>query len=342
VLTVPVAPVILANSTTSAAPDANAAPATLDVCTDPNVFDASDAPVIPAVCTDPNAPDANAAPATLDVCTDPNAPDANVASVACAAPVAPSNPAVHYDAALLQDILQWDVATWKQAIYYWDTILAQHGILAKQNDATALKAIDLGARDGGLSLWLAQKGIDVICSDFGGPTTAARALHEHYNVAARVEYRDINATAIDCATASFDIVVFKSILGGIGTHHNLAAIEQAVVEIQRILKPGGLMLFADNILGSPFHQFARRHFVPWGKDWHYLPLAELDHLLSGFAQSVTRSYGFFSCIKKDFAPFIFADKLMCKKSLSANYYMAYGYAMTNTEKPFARQQKGTP
>jgi ubiquinone/menaquinone biosynthesis C-methylase UbiE len=171
------------------------------------------------------------------------------------------------------------------------------------------------------------KGYDVVCSDFGGPSSLAAPLHERYGVSQRVEYCDVNATEIDFPTSSFDVVVFKSILGGIGTYHNVAALEQALKEILRVLKPGGILLFAENLLGSKFHRFARSHFVKWGKRWHYMPLSDMEELLSRFGSYQIRSYGYLSCVKKDFAPFVFADRFICKRELSQSYYMGYGHAL---------------
>jgi ubiquinone/menaquinone biosynthesis C-methylase UbiE len=210
------------------------------------------------------------------------------------------------------------VSTWQRALYYWDKVVPGSG--------EGLRAIDLGARDGGLSLWLAQKGYSVVCSDVEGPSPLASQLHERYGVTGQVQYEAVDATAINAAGNSFDVVVFKSMLGGIGFYCNFAAIEQAMQEIKRVLKPGGTLLFAENLQASAFHRFARRHFVPWGKDWYYPSLAELQQLMSVFARQNIYSYGYFGCVKKDFAPFVLADKLICKKPLSANYYMAFGSA----------------
>jgi hypothetical protein len=49
---------------------------------------------------------------------------------------------------LLKDIIQWDVLSWKKAIDYWEKNI---------NWDEVTNVLEIGARDGGLSLWLALK-----------------------------------------------------------------------------------------------------------------------------------------------------------------------------------------
>jgi SAM-dependent methyltransferase len=227
-----------------------------------------------------------------------------------------------YSRERLRDYLQWDIDTWKHALYHWDLALKNHLVGADRG-----KALDLGARDGGLSLYLAEKGFQVVCSDLQGPTDDARKLHARYGLADRVTYQAINATDIPFGDEYFDVVIFKSVLGGIGTFLDYAAMQTAIHEVYRILKPGGLLLFAENQLGSRFHQKARSLFVPWGKRWYYVSLQEIEDLLVDFSFCETKTYGFFSCIKKDFGPFVVLDRLICRSSRSPRQYMAYGHAI---------------
>jgi SAM-dependent methyltransferase len=220
----------------------------------------------------------------------------------------------------LRDYLQWDIDTWKHALYYWDTVLEGRKL-------EGLRALDLGARDGGLSLYLAEKGMRVVCSDVSGPTQEARDLHKRHALDSRVEYQAIDATNIPFEDQHFDVIIFKSILGGIGTAMNYAAIQKAISEMYRVLKPGGLLLFAENQRGSRFHQRARSLFVPWGKTWYYPSLAEIDDLLSAFSSFEIYTYGFFSCIKKDFTPFVVLDQMVCRSLRSHRHYMAFGHAI---------------
>lgn len=224
-----------------------------------------------------------------------------------------------YNQKQLSEYLQWDVMTWQKALLHWDCVLAK-------KDLSCLKALELGARDGGLSLYLAQKGVSVVCSDLFGPTKQAHELHKKHGLSHLVEYGAIDATTIPADNASFDIVVFKSILGGIGMAAGMKSIKAALQEIYRVLKPGGILLFCENLKGSIFHQFARRSFVSWGKTWYYPSIVEMEGLLRVFAEFQIGTYGFLSCVKKDFAPLVDADKLICRSSRSKNHYMAFGHA----------------
>src|SRR5690348_12125044 len=106
---------------------------------------------------------------------------------------------------LARDAVGWDATTWSRALRYWDHMLGQ----------SPLRALEIGARSGGLSLWLAWRGHDVVCSDYPDVTDEARTLHGRHQVAGRIVYQSLDATEIPLRD-EFDLVVFKSVLGGVG------------------------------------------------------------------------------------------------------------------------------
>jgi len=143
-----------------------------------------------------------------------------------------------------------------------------------------LRALGIGEREGGLSLWLASKGIDVVCTDLHPFPPATKALHDRYGVGSRITYAQADATALGFPDGAFDIVFFKSVIGALGTKEKQRT---AIAEMHRVLAPGGVLLFAENLQGTVLHQWLRKHFVAWDNYWRYLhPLHDRD-LFAPFA-----------------------------------------------------------
>ena len=153
------------------------------------------------------------------------------------------------DKALLADVFQWDVGTWSKALRVWEAVLAP---------LPQGRALALGEREGGLSLYLAMHGHRVICSDLSSPEPSARPLHERYQVHPRVAYEAQDITNIQHPDNSFDVVMFKSVIGALSTKERQL---KALAEIHRVLRPGGVLLFAENLGGSRLHRWMRKRFV---------------------------------------------------------------------------------
>jgi SAM-dependent methyltransferase len=172
----------------------------------------------------------------------------------------------------LEDVVGWDVRTWSKAIAFWES--ADHA-------RAPLDCLEIGARAGGLSLWLASKGHRVVCSDLRG-SERARVLIERYGLLDRVTFEDLDATSLPYESR-FDRIVFKSVLGGIGAIGGMAMQGAALRSIHRALRPGGMLLFAENLAGSPAHRYLRRSCVAWGREWRYVTIEEMRLLLKYFA-----------------------------------------------------------
>jgi len=183
----------------------------------------------------------------------------------------------------LKDIIGWDIVNWSKSIDYWE----------KRRDwsVNKLNCLELGGREGGLSLWLALKGNHVICSDLNTPEEKASEIHKKYACNSLIDYQAIDATDIPYEN-TFDIITFKSILGGISSYNNSLK-QKTTNEIYKALKPGGTLLFAENIESSFIHRFLRKHFVDWGKDWNYLKFDELNEVFSSFKSVDYITVGFF-------------------------------------------------
>jgi len=182
---------------------------------------------------------------------------------------------------LQNDILQWDVKAWSRALNFWTKNL---------NLERSGPGLELGAREGGLSLWMALNGMNVVCSDRENTVETALPLHERYAVQHKIHYQDIDATAIPFEN-HFDVVIFKSILGGIGASGGFVRQKRAIEEMHKALKPGGMLMFAENLSGSFLHRFFRKRFVSWGNSWRYLNQKELKDSLHIFSKVELRCAG---------------------------------------------------
>jgi len=192
--------------------------------------------------------------------------------------------AVLMEKRIIRDIIEWDIENWKYALTFWER---------EAGDISGARVLDIGARKGGLSLYCALKGCTVICSDVNTPEQTAKPLHIRYNVSHRIEYAAVDALNIPFSDSEFDIVIFKSVLGGVGRDNHPERQYAAVGEMHRVLKPGGKLLFAENLRGSLLHQYLRGWFVRWGASWRYLSVDELHNLFALFSSLSVRCYGFF-------------------------------------------------
>jgi SAM-dependent methyltransferase len=178
--------------------------------------------------------------------------------------------------------VEWDVRNWATAPEFWTRNTSL--------DLRRCEALEVGSRHGGLSLWLAQLGARVLCTDLEGPSERARVCHSLAGVAGRVRYESLDVTDVGYEDR-FDVVVFKSVLGALGGPDRLATQTRAVAQLHRSLRAGGELFFAENLSASPAHQFLRRRFVDWGRRWRYVSIAEMLGFLAPFREVTYRTVG---------------------------------------------------
>lgn len=180
---------------------------------------------------------------------------------------------------LRRDIIQWDIKNWSKALPFW-------GAHLPSKEASVLT---LGERHGGLTLWFAQAGFSVTSTDLEGVSEDGIALHKKYNVEKLVTYQNADMLSLPFPDNSFDVIAFKSVLGALASKENQ---QQAINEIYRVLAPGGTLLFAENLVGTSFHNWVRKKFVKWSTYWRYLdPKKDLD-LFSSFESVEYKTQGF--------------------------------------------------
>jgi hypothetical protein len=185
---------------------------------------------------------------------------------------------------LLHDVLTWDVVTWSSALTFWQQYASV--------DLTRSSALEIGAGEsGGLSLWLALQGCDVLCTTPGNVSERVRAMHRRYGVGHRIRYASLDALELHDQHA-FDVIAFKSVLGGIGTNDRFDRQQEAIARLHAALRQGGNLLFAENLAATRAHAALRSHFGA-GKDrWRYPTIREMDRLLAPFAAVHHTTAGF--------------------------------------------------
>jgi len=221
----------------------------------------------------------------------------------------------------LRDIIEWDIRNWSNALRFWDHHLFQ--------DLSGKTALEIGARSGGLSLWLAMKGATVTCSDLANPEKDARIIHEKYGIASRITYQALDATDLPYENA-FDIICFKSVLGGVGRNNHPELQARAIQQMHKALKPGGQLLFAENLIASPLHHYFRKKFVRWGSEWRYITIDEIKKYCSGFSSFSYGTAGFlggFGRTESQRNALAFLDKYLLDKLVPDSWkYIVYGVA----------------
>jgi len=130
----------------------------------------------------------------------------------------------------IRDIIEWDIGNWSRALEFWENTTAK--------DLRTVNALEIGSRNGGLSLWIALRGGRCLCTDLHGPSPRAVEVHRAYNLSQSIDYAVVDAAGMEYEH-KFDIVLFKSVLGGIGYGNNRQKQQAALNAIHRALKPGG-------------------------------------------------------------------------------------------------------
>lgn len=182
---------------------------------------------------------------------------------------------------VIADILQWDVRNWSEALRFWERSVDWPQVH---------NCLELGGREGGLSLWLALHGKNVVCSDYEDTRERAREHHQKYQLGGNIEYATIDAVSIPYEN-HFDVIAFKSMLGAVGGGNDKQRQQLAIDQMHKALKPGGYLLFAENMAGSPLHRFIRRRFIKWGQWWRYVTAPEMGGFLSQFNRVELRTTG---------------------------------------------------
>lgn len=191
---------------------------------------------------------------------------------------------------LLQDVIGWDVRNWSRCLAYWRPWL-------ESLDPGTAKVLVLGERNGGISLWFATLGFNVICTDRQMPGTNVHTLHQRWKIEERVSYAGADVFKLGYPDDYFDVVACKSVIGGLSLTYKNAATRTlenqklAVMEIRRVLKPTGMFLGAENLTGTGFHMLLRKTRTKRKFGWRYLKMREIRWLFEGYSDCQQESHG---------------------------------------------------
>lgn len=192
---------------------------------------------------------------------------------------------------VIEDTIEWDVINWANALAFWSKVVQEY-------NPQDCKVLCLGERNGGLSLWFALQGFNVICSDYHGPNETAKSLHQKYQVENRIVYSEVNIFDIPYSNDSFDIVACKSVIGGLKLDYKdkrtrtIDNQKLAMNEVKRVLKNGGVFCGAENMRGSWLHMTTRKLMKGDKIGWRHISVPEIYQLFSGFAKADFWFYGF--------------------------------------------------
>lgn len=221
-----------------------------------------------------------------------------------------------------RDYFEWDFVTWGRSLKLFTNQIEQY---IQQNSGGL--ALEIGSRNGGISLWLASFfNIRVLCTDLINPEENCKSRHEEYIISGKIAYYSLDILNIQYADNTFDVVIFKSVIGALGSRINQ---ERALNEIYRVLKPGGILLFAENAKASKLHMFFRLKFNSWSKYWYYPDINEMNYLLRKYNESRVESTGVLAAFFRN----VYLNKIFAKlditlmKFFPAKFqYVLYGYA----------------
>lgn len=166
---------------------------------------------------------------------------------------------------------------WSRVLDYWEL----HTKLI--NDQYT--ALEIGAGKGGLSYWVASKGFEVYCTDLQNPEHCIKNQFKDKDsdILKKIKYQSLDVLNFKCSEY-YDLVFFKSVLGGLRSKHNINTTQTAIRNIHSALKMGGELWFAENIESSIFHQLLRKKFTKWSEWWNYSSKNDLIKELSIFSE----------------------------------------------------------
>ena len=175
----------------------------------------------------------------------------------------------------------WDISNWSRALEYLD-----------QNKCMPFNGkniLELGSKNASLSLWAAEKGGIVTCSDIVGFEKQFSQKVNHIKKGS-IRYEIIDALDIGLKE-TYDFILFKSMLGGIGRIGSGKLQMDVIQQIHTSLKKGGEVLFIENMMGTWFHHYFRNRYGAGKNYWCYPTLKKFGEFSKLFDKVSYRTFG---------------------------------------------------
>jgi len=140
-------------------------------------------------------------------------------------------------------------------------------------DVKGKKILDVGCGRGDLSLYLAQKGANVIGIDLSeNYIDLCKARADEFDL--KIDFMVMNAQVPDFEENTFDIIVGSRII------HHLPDIDLFCRVCKRLLKKRGFISFIEPLKKNPIVELNRKYFAPKNRTRHEHPLFMKDVLIA--------------------------------------------------------------
>jgi len=185
----------------------------------------------------------------------------------------------------LEDCCGWNRKVWADAIEF--------AIAALPFDLHGKKVLEIGASDRStIAPVFAAMGAQAFCSYYQKVAGFIENGQLKY-VRAKYGLGDIPVFAANIAAIEgrFDVIVMKSVLGGVCRNEDYDAIRSIIGKLMKNnVAEGGVILTFDNGYIAPFRAL-RRRLGTGGHSWNYFESAKFARALSSFSH-VTQGFGY--------------------------------------------------
>jgi hypothetical protein len=186
---------------------------------------------------------------------------------------------------LVEDCCGWNKKTWADAIEF--------AISALPNDLRGKQILEIGASDRStVAPIFAARGAQVFCSYYLKPPGFIENAQLKY-IRTKYHLGEIPTleTSISEVAGRFDVIIMKSVLGGIFRNDDYNGIGVTIHKLLRDnVSEGGVILTVDNGYIGPFHKL-RRYRGTGGNSWSYLERDKLAASLAGLDVSM-KGFGY--------------------------------------------------